>query len=311
MSEPLLVTEPPLPPRARRHVLIPFAIVTLIWGSTWIVIRYQIGGGPAGWSVSLRFAIATVAMFAYARVAGIPLALPRRAWPAAGIVGLCQFVLNFHFVYRAEAHVTSGVVAMIYALLVVPNAIFGRIFLGHGISRPFLAGSAVALVGVGLLFDHELKAVTGDSAATALGIALTLCGVLCASAANIAQATKGAAGLSVVAMLAWAMLFGTGIDVVVAFLTEGPPVFALSWSFFACAAYLGILGSAVSFPLYFTVIREIGPARAAYSSVLIPVIAMAISTVLEGYVWSLESIAGGVLVLAGLVVALRSRSPAR
>ena len=72
-----------------------------------------------------------------------------------------------------------------------------------------------------------------------------------------------------------------------------------------------MFASALAFPLYFGVIRAIGPAKAAYSSVMVPVIAMLLSTLFEGYRWSALAVAGAVLAIAGLVIALRARRPTR
>ncbi|HEX8445030.1 MAG TPA: DMT family transporter [Sphingomonas sp.] len=307
------MTAPPLGAATVRRVLVPFALVTLIWGSTWLVIRDQIGVVPVSWSVTYRFVVATVAMFAVAVATRVPIRIGRGGIAIAALVGVCQFFANFNLVYRAEAVVTSGLVAVVFGLLVVPNAILGRVLLGQSLSRPFLAGSAVALVGVALLFDHELRqAGSGaDTLAVVGGIALTAAAVLAASIANVVQAMPAARRFPVLPLIAWAMLFGTIVDALYAWATVGPPVFEPRWRYVAGITYLGLAGSALAFPLYFQVIRTIGPARAAYSSVLVPIIAMALSTAFEGYRWSVQSGAGAALALVGLVVALRARNPAR
>lgn len=298
-------------PGAQMRVLVPLAIVTLIWSSTWLVIRDQIAVVPPTWSVAYRFAVGAITMMLYALVTRQTLRLPREGWAMAAIVGVTQFVLNFNFVYRAEHYVTSGLVAVVFALLVVPNAVFGRIFLGHVLTRRFIAGSAVAGLGIALLFIHELAAGTAGHAAVATGIGFTLMGVLSASTANVAQATELAKRLPIVAVLAWAMALGAAMNAGWALLTVGAPSFDPRPAYAAGILYLGVVGSALTFPLYFGVVRAIGPARAAYSSVVIPVLAMALSTMFEGYRWSVLAASGGLLTLAGLVIALRARSPAR
>ena len=107
------------------------------------------------------------------------------------------------------------------------------------------------------------------------------------------------------------MLIGAGVDAAFSWATVGPPVIETRWSYIAGTLYLGVLGSALAFSIYYQLIRAIGPAKAAYTSVLIPVIAMLLSTLFEGYRWSLLAGAGAVLVIAGLVIALRARRPNR
>ena len=151
------MTEAAAPQSTRLAILVPFAIVTLIWGSTWIVIRDQIGIVPPSWSVSYRFLIGGVAMVAYAAYRRERVMLDARGWAFATAVAVLQFCLNFNLVYRAEEHITSGLVAVVFALLLVPNAVLGRIFLGQQLGRQLLIGSGVAMAGVALLFAHEAQ----------------------------------------------------------------------------------------------------------------------------------------------------------
>jgi drug/metabolite transporter (DMT)-like permease len=299
------------PQSARLAILIPFAIVTLIWGSTWIVIRDQLGTVPASWSVCYRFLVAGMAMLAWAAWKRESVTLDARGWAFAGAMGLAQFCLNFNFVYRAEAHITSGLVAVIFALLLVPNALLARAFLGQRMGGQLLVGSAVAIAGVGLLFLHELRAAPDAGDEIALGVGLTLAGVLSASVANVMQATPTARAYPMATMLGIAMLIGAAINAGWALLTVGGPVIEARAGYWVGVLYLGLFASAVAFTLYFGIIRVIGPAKAAYSGVLTPVIAMILSTLFEGYRWSALAGAGAVLALGGLVIALRAKRPNR
>jgi drug/metabolite transporter (DMT)-like permease len=305
------VSGQPTPNSARLAVLLPFAAVTLIWGSTWIVITGQLGTVPPTWSVTYRFLLGGVAMLLWAMVTRQPLGLDARGIGFAALMGVFQFALNFNFVYRAEMHVTSGLVAVVFALLLVPNAVLARIFLGQKLGRQLVIGSLIAMAGVGLLFLHEIRRDPTASGEVYLGIGLTLLGVLSASVANVMQATSTAKAYPMTTMLGWAMLLGAAMDGAFAWATTGPPVFDSRPAYIAGVLYLGLVGSAVSFPLYFSVLRKIGPAKAAYSSVIIPVLAMLLSTVFEGYRWSLLAGAGALLAGAGLVLALRARRPNR
>lgn len=306
------MTAAPTPPQsARLAILIPFAIVTLIWGSTWIVIRDQLGVVPPSWSVTYRFAVAGVAMLAYAAVRGERITMDARGWSFAMALAVLQFCFNFNFVYRAEGFITSGLVAVVFALLLVPNAIFGRIFLGQQLGRQLLIGSGVAMAGVTLLFVHEARSDPHGPAASIAGVAWTLAGVLSASIANVLQATETARRYPMVSMLGIAMLLGSAIDGAIAWSLTGPPVIEMRIGYLVGIVYLGVVASAVAFTLYFGILRVIGPAKAAYSSVIVPVIAMLLSTLFEGYRWSGFAVAGSALAMLGLVIALRARRPAR
>ncbi len=291
------------------RVLIPFLLVTLIWGSTWIVIRDQLGSVPPSWSVTYRFLAAAAAMFAYAALRREALWPGWRAFGFAALLGLAQFVFNFNFVYRAELYVTSGLVAVLFALLIVPNTLMGRLFLGTVITARFAIGAAVAMVGVGMMILHEYRAAlavsAGGGGAVLLGTAFTLAAVFSASVANVMQGGRFARNQSMIVTLAWAMLLGSGVNALFALATAGAPVWDARPAYLGGILYLGVLASAVAFPLYFGIIRAVGPGPAAWSSVLVPIIAMAISTVAEGYIWSTLSLAGGIIALVGMVIAMR------
>jgi drug/metabolite transporter (DMT)-like permease len=288
-------------------MLLYFVIITLIWGSTWLVIKTQLGVVPASWSVAWRFLLGTSVMMAMCLVRGKTLRLDWRGHCFAATVGIMQFALNFNLVYRAEQYVASGLVALSFALLVVPNAVFSALFLGQKISLRFAVGSLIGIIGVGLMFAQDLASPGAGGAAVALGLGLAVAGVLSASVGNVMQASAAGRALPIEGGLAWAMAYGAIFNTIAAFVIAGPPVFDLSFGYVAGLIYLAVVASAVAFSLYYALIREMGAGKAAYSGVLVPLVAMALSTIFEAYVWTWLAAAGGGLALIGLVVALRSR----
>ena len=292
-----------------RTVTLPFIVFTAIWGSTWIVIKDQLGTVPPQWSVAYRFAIAAVAMALIALVKGEGLRLPRSGFIAVLFLGVTQFCINFNAVYLAERHITSGVVATVFALLLIPSSLLGWAFLGQPPTRRFFWSSLVAVAGIALLFLHELNERSASAAQIFVGIGLTLFGMVSASAANVFQARPEVRRFPLFTMLAWSMAAGALIDGVVALVMTGAPLFDPRPGYWLGLLYLALAASVLTFSLYYPVVRRIGPAKAAYSSVLVPIIAMGFSTWLEGYRWTPTTVAGAVLALGGMVGALsRSRS---
>jgi drug/metabolite transporter (DMT)-like permease len=288
----------------------PFVLVTLIWSSTWLVIKDQIGLGTPGWSIALRFAIATVCMFALCAIRGDGWRLEKGWLPVVAIVGLCQFMGNFQLVYRAEIYLTSGIVAVFFALLLVPNAILARLVLGQRSSPRFVLGSAIAIAGILLLFVHEYR-TAGISGGVVAGIVLATLGMLAASIANITQATPAAHRQPFMPLLAWSMALGTIVDAVMAYAMEGWPVWPDGWRYYAGVGYLAIVGSVATFPLYFGLVRTMGAGHAAYVGVAVPPIAMLLSTAFEGYRWSAMAAGGVGLAMIGLLIAMRTRPKPR
>ncbi len=287
-------------------VLIPFMLTGTIWGSTWFVITGQISDVPAAWGVFYRFMLATPALFMLAAVMGQRLKLNRPEHLLALGVGIAQFSGNFLFVYHSEQHITSGIVAVMFALLMVPNAIFARVVIGEKVQGGFIGGSLVAIAGVALLLVHEWNAAPlGGN--VGLGIVLAIGGMLAASIANVVQANPTGRGVPMVSFLAWAALYGTIFDLGYAFVTAGPPTVPGAWQFWAGTAYLAIIGSVVTFPLHYNLVRQIGAGKTAYNGIVTVCVAMLLSTLFEGFAWDALSAGGMALALLGMGLALRSK----
>lgn len=294
----------------RARIIIPFLLTGTIWGSTWLVITGQIGGVPAAWSVFYRFLLATPALFAVAALMKRRLKLTGPEHRLAALVGIFQFSGNFLFVYHAELYVTSGIVAMMFGLLMVPNALLARAFLGEKAHGGFVVGSAIAIVGVSFLLFHEWQAnpdagVIGGN--VGLGIVLAMLGILAASFANVVQANPTGRAVPMVSLLAWAMLYGTIFDLGFAVFTAGPPPLPTNLEYWAGIVYLALIGSVVTFPLHYNLVREIGAGRTAYNSILTISVAMLLSTLFEDYRWTALTAGGMGLAVLGMVLALRSK----
>jgi len=282
-----------------------FVLISLIWGSTWLVIKGQLGVVPAAWSVTYRFAIGCALMGVLTIATGRSLRLKLRGHAFAAIAGFFQFVCNFNLVYAAERHVTSGLIALTFALLVVPNALLSALLLKNPVTPRFLIGSGIGIAGLALVFAPDLQSPA--AAGLTEGVLLGVAAVLCASVANVMQATGFARTLEPLPMLAWMMFYGAVMDFGFAAATAGPPVFDVRPEYWAGLAYLAVVASAFAFTVYYRLIREIGPGPAAYTGVVIPVVALVLSTVFEGYRWSVLAAVGAALALVGLAVALGSR----
>ena len=283
-----------------------FIFLALVWGSTWLVIKDQISAVPSAWSVVWRFTLAATAMSAFALLRGERMRLTGRELGVAIAMGVFQFSVNFQLIYRSEHYLTSGLVAVVFALMIVPNAVLARLVLGAALTRRFVAGSTIALAGIALLMLHEYRIAPPNSGVTT-GVLLVTGAILSVSVGNLLQATQTARGVPVVSLMAWGMIWGVIASAAYAIVTVGAPVLDPRPAYLVGIAYLGLVGSALTFPLYSQLIREWGPGPAAYNGVAVPVVAMILSTLFEGYQWSLLAGGGAVLAMAGLLVALSGR----
>jgi drug/metabolite transporter (DMT)-like permease len=292
--------------RSQARNLAGFVLIALIWGSTWLVIKDQISVVPAPWSVTWRFSLAACAMFVLARVRGEPMLLDGAGLRHAALFGLFQFAINFQFVYASERHLTSGLVAVFFALMLVPNALLARLFLGSRIGARFVLGSSVALAGIALLLLHEYRdAPPGMDVLR--GIAMVSGAILCASIGNVLQGTQAARRQPMVTMLAWGLTFGALGDAAYAWALHGPPLLDPRPQYLWGIAYLALVGTVATFPIYTALIRDWGPGKAAYNGVAVPVVAMGLSTLFEGYRWTGLAVGGALLAMTGLLIALGGR----
>ncbi len=282
-----------------------FAISTAIWGSTWLAITFQLGVVPPEVSVVYRFALAAVLLAAWCVATGRSIAFPARTHAWLAFWGAMMFGLNYVAVYYAEAHVSSGLVAVVFATIVFMSPIGMRIFYGTPLTARMLVAAALGVAGVALLFLPELRAAReGGSAAAGIGWALA--GTAIATGGNLVAVANHARGLPVFPMTAWGMLYGAAVAALVA-LAQG-----VAWTFDPRAPYvlsllyLAVFGSVFAFGAYLSLLRLVGAGPSAYVAVSTPVIAMLLSTLFEGYRWTGPAMLGVVLAIVGNVLALRT-----
>lgn len=288
------------------HVIVLYALTVLIWGSTWIAITYQLGVVPEAVSLVWRFLLASVCLFIYAVVRRKPVLLPLREHGFIALQGVGLFGVNYLLVYLATGRVTSGLVAVVFSTIVFWNLINERLFFHAALEGRVVIAAALGLAGIGLIFLPEIRALSLE-AGTVQGMAFAIGGTWLASLGNMAAIRNMRQGLPIVRLNAWAMLYGgVGLGLIAVLRGQG---FAVEWTpaYLGSLAYLAILGSAAAFGCYLLLIHRIGSARAAYAAVLFPVVALLLSTLFEGYEWSLESGMGAALVLIGNAVALTGR----
>jgi drug/metabolite transporter (DMT)-like permease len=281
-----------------------YLLTVLIWGSTWIAIKYQLGEVSVLVSIAHRSMLAALLVFAALLLRRKGLRLGRREHLLVLAQGLLLFSGNYVFIYTATAYLTSGLVAVVFSTMVILNMVGGAVFLGIPMSRMVAVGGAVGLAGMVLLFLPELRAFSLSDASFR---ALLLCfaGTCCASLGNMVAARNTRAGLPVLLCNAWGMFYGASALYLLALALGHTITLEDRPSYLLSLGYLAVFGSVLAFWAYVTLIGRLGPDRAAYSSLLFPVVALLISTVAEGYQWSLPALAGLVLVVLGNWLVMR------
>ena len=284
-----------------------YAIVVLIWGTTWYAIKFQLGVVAPEISLVYRFGVAAICVFIFARIAGSPMRLSWRDHRFVALQGLTLFCLNYWMTYLSTQFLTSGLVAVLFTSIILLNLINARLFFGVAVEARVLLAAATGALGVALLFLPELQAAMGDRTVVH-GALLALGATYLASLGNMAAMRNTQSGMPVVTANAYGMAYGTVGLVLIAAIRGTPVDFDPSWPYVVSLLYLSLAGTSLAFGLYLVLIKRIGPSRAAYTSVLFPVVALAVSTLFEGYRWSLPSFIGLAVLVAGNALALSRRA---
>ena len=280
-----------------------YIITVIIWGSTWLAIKFQLGVVSPELSVAYRFGLSAAILLVFSLIRRLPLRFDWHAHAFMALQGLFLFSMNYILVYLAEGYLTSGLVAIIFSMIVILNVIFGAVFLRNPVRINVVIGALVGFAGLLLVFWPELSSFDFSSE-RALGVGLTFLGAISASLGNIISARNQRQDLPVVQTNAFGMAYGAVFMLALALLRGAQLAFDPSVGYVLSLLYLAVFGSVIAFYTYLTLLGRIGPDRAAYVTVLFPIIALLLSTLFEGMTWSLIQLAGVALVLLGNVVVL-------
>jgi drug/metabolite transporter (DMT)-like permease len=278
-----------------------YLATVLIWGTTWIALKLQLGTVPIAWSIAWRFALAAAVLLGWLAWRGQLKRPTRAAMPLLLAQGLCLFCLNFLCFLHASQWIASGLVAVCFSTAPLWNALNARLLQGQPLKPRVMVGAAFGLAGLALLFGTELFA---DLARREVlwGLVLAMAGTCCFSLGNLLSGALQRQGLAPLQTNAWAMLIGTAAVSVYALARGDVPSFDLSPTYVGAWLYLAIPGSVIGFTAYLTLVGRLGADRAAYCTVLFPVVALNVSALVEGYRWTPGGLLGLGLVAAGNVV---------
>lgn len=275
-----------------------YCLVVVIWGTTWIAIFLQQGHVPAPVSIFWRFAVATALLMVFLKLTGKLRRLALRDHLFCLLQGCCVFCFNFWCFYTAARWLNTGLESVIFSMAVLFNAINSFLFYRQQPPGRFYIAALLGAVGIVTLFWQDLRA-SGLSGELLAGIGLSALGTYGFSLGNMISIRHQCRGLQTLSTNAWAMLYGTLMMGAIA-LARGDS-FTVDWTlnYLGALLYLALFGSVIAFGVYFTLVGRIGPAKAAYSALLFPLIALAISTFYEGYVWHASARVGLLLILTG------------
>lgn len=270
----------------------------LIWGSTWLAIAWQVGDVAVPVSVFYRFLIAAMVL-----LAGLALFRRRQALQARDhlfclVQGGCVFGLNFYCFYTAAGYLPSGLIAILFSMSILFNAVNGYLFFRTPVPRVFYLALALGLPGMALIFWQDL--VTVEATWELLGaIGLTLLGTYGFSLGNMVSVRHQRCGLQINTTNAFAMLYGGMLMGLIAWAQGASFSLPAEPIYLGALVYLAVIGSVAGFGAYFMLVGRIGAGKAAYATVLFPLVALVLSTVFEGYQWHADALIGLAMIVSG------------
>lgn len=273
----------------------------LIWGSTWFAIKFQLGQVEPEVSLLYRFSMAAIVLLLYCLVRARNLSYSLRNHGYIFLQGAFLFSTNYLVFYKATAYLTSGLIAVVFSSVVIMNIFNGWLFLNKPVERIIVIGASIGLFGIFLVFYQELYSLANNTGATT-GILLSILGTYIASLGNIISSRNQTEGLPVLQTNAIGMAYGSLLMLGFVWFNGAAFDYDFRWEYSVSLIYLSLFGSVFAFGAYLTLIGRIGVDKAAYATVMFPIVALLISTIFENYHWSVTSIFGVVLVVLGNIL---------
>jgi len=288
-----------------RNIIL-YIITIIVWGSTWLAIKYQLGSVDPMVSVVYRFGLATALLMFFCYVRGLRLRFSLKEHLFMALLGILLFSVNYWLVYVAELYLTSGLVAVLFSSIVFMNIANGSFFLGTAVERKMIAGAVLGIIGIIMIFMPEIKGFDLSDKGV-FGLSIGFISVLLASFGNITSARNTKNNIPVIQANAFGMGYGTILMAVIAVSLGKEFSFVVSVPYIGSLFYLSVFGSIIAFGSYLTLIGSIGADKASYTIMVVPVVALVLSSFFEGYSWNFSSVLGMLLVVGGNFLALSRR----
>jgi len=284
-----------------------YVSMIVLWGLSWISIKWQHGDVPMEVSIFYRFAIAAVVMFVVGKLWRKLQPVTRQDHPFIALQGGCLFCCNFLAFYSATLYIPSGLVAVLMATAPIFNAVHSKIFYQTQTSVNFWLGAALGLTGICLLFAGDLL-TTDWSTNTLYGLLFALLGTWLFSIGNMISIRNTKNNIGPFTANSYAMIYGCAALLFIILVRGLSFEFTVSTQYIGSLLYLAIPASVLGFTFYLMLVDRLGASNAAYILVLTPIVALGASAIFEDYHWTHYSTLGLILVILGNVLTQRKKS---
>ena len=283
-----------------------FIITLFCWSPTWYLIKFQLGYVDPLVSVFYRFILASIIIFIYLIIKKKKLnfSINYHIWFL--FFGICLYSINYVFFYLSNTYLISAFPAIVFSTVVIMNILGETFYFKKKPSIKTLIGASIGMFGIMIIFNEEIFNFSLDKGAH-IGLFLALIGTFCASTGNMVHQRNLNNNFPLMQTLAYSMLYGSLCTFLITQIRGTELLFEFSFSYIASLVYLSIIGSIFAFIFYLKLLEKVGSGRAGYVGVVMPVLALIISTMFENLEWQIDLIVGLPILIIGAVLVINQK----
>ena len=283
-----------------------FGITLFCWSPTWYVIKFQLGYVDPLVSVFYRFIAASIIIFIYLIIKNkkLKFSLNNHIWFL--VFGICLYSLNYVFFYLSNTYLISAFPAIVFSTVVIMNILGEAVYFKRKPSLKTLTGATIGMIGIIIIFHDEIFNFSLNSG-THVGLFLALLGTFFASTGNMVHQRNLNHNFPLIETIAFAMLYGSLITFLIIQIKGTELLFEYSFNYIVSLAYLSIVGSIFAFIFYLKLLEKVGAGRAGYVGVVMPVVALLISTIFENLEWQTDLIIGLPILIIGAILVINQK----
>ena len=283
-----------------------FLITLFCWSPTWYLIKFQLGYVDPLVSVFYRFIIAAIIIFIYLVIKNknLKFSINHHFWFL--FFGTCLYSINYVFFYLSNTYLISAFPAIVFSTVVIMNILGETFYFKKKPSLKTLIGATIGMIGIIIIFNDEIFNFS-LSEGTHVGLFLALIGTFCASTGNMVHQRNLNNNFPPIQTIAYAMLYGSLVTLFVTQIRGAELLFENSVSYISSLLYLSIFGSIFAFVSYLKLLEKVGPGRAGYVGVVMPVLALMISTIFEKLEWQIDLIIGLPILIIGAILVINQK----
>ncbi len=284
-----------------------FFFVVATWSTSWIAVKYQLTFVPINLSVAYRFFAASIILFIIAKVNKFPLKFSLKQHHLIFWQGINLFFFNHLFFYSAINYVSSGIAAIFASLAVVFVPLIDFLIHKNKNTLKIFLGGFLGIIGVAFIASSEVD-FANLNLSNFKGLILCLGGVLSFSFGNIIAKNLQLSNIkTLISSTSYSMLYGSLFSFIFAIFKGQNVSFDFSFSYIFSLLYLILLPGILGYCSILYLIEKVGSAKASYTALFYPIIALIISAIFENYQFTYLTFLGIFLVLIGNLIALKSR----